>query len=79
MDTIQEKIRETMAITFGIDKSDIDESSSMDSIENWDSIKHMNLVVSLEENFKIEFDDQEIVELLNFKLIDSIVRSKVGP
>ena len=66
-----------MARTFNVPASSLSEDTSMDNLEVWDSLKHMNLVISLEETFKIEFSDQEIVELLNYKLIDSIIRSKL--
>lgn len=77
MDAVKEKIFTTMASTLGVDRSQLNESTSMDNLEVWDSIKHMNLVISLEETFQIEFTDQEIVELLNFKLIHSVISSKL--
>ena len=35
---------------------------------------HMNLVVSIEEEFDIQFDNMDIVEMLNFKLIVEIIK-----
>ena len=77
MDAVTDKILNTMAQIFEVDRSVVNESTSMDSLEVWDSLKHMNLVISLEETFGIQFTDQEIVELLNYKLIDSTIRSKL--
>jgi acyl carrier protein len=51
--------------------------SSQDSVENWDSIKHMNLVLSLEEEFNIAFSDSEIIELLSIELIIEIISNKL--
>lgn len=73
---MENKIKNVMSTVFEMDLSEINHNSSPDSIDNWDSIRHMNLVVALEEEFNIEFDDEEIGELLNYKLIYNIVKSK---
>lgn len=39
--------------------------SSPDTIESWDSLKHMNVVLALEEEFGVEFDDEQIVQMLS--------------
>ena len=64
---MKNRIKNVMAAVFGISIEDINEESSPDSIDNWDSLNLMNLAVSLEEEFDIEFDDDEIAEMLNFK------------
>ena len=74
---MENRIKNVMAAVFGISIEDINEESSPDSIDNWDSLNLMNLVVSLEEEFDVEFDDDEIVEMLNFKLIVEIMKEKV--
>jgi len=67
---IKEKTTEVMALIFGIDSSELNDGSSMDTIDAWDSLKHMKLVIALEQEFGIEFDDTEVVELLSFRLIE---------
>lgn len=78
MDSIKDRILDTMAQIFQVSRSEVGESTSMDNFEVWDSLKHMNLVIALEEKFGIQFTDQEIVELLNYKLIEVTIRSKMG-
>jgi acyl carrier protein len=48
----------------------LDGSSSPDTVESWDSLNHMNLVLALEEEFEVQFSDDQIVELLS---IDAMV------
>jgi acyl carrier protein len=74
---MESRIKNVMAAVFEIDIEDINEESSPDSIDNWDSLNLMNLVVSLEEEFDIQFDDMDIVEMLNFKLIVEIIKQKL--
>ena len=75
---MENRIKNVMSAVFGISAEDINEESSPDSIDNWDSLNLMNLVVSLEEEFYIEMDDSDIVEMLNFKLIVSIIQDKLS-
>lgn len=75
---IRAKITEVMALILNIDPSEINENSSMDTIEAWDSLKHMKLVISLEQELGVEFDDEEVVELLSFRLIELSVTEKLG-
>ena len=47
--------------------------SSRDTILQWDSLKHIHLVMALEEEFGIEFDDEEVAALSSAKaILDSI-------
>lgn len=52
------------------------EDSSPDTVENWDSLQHMNLILSLEEEFNITFSDEEIVEMLSVKIIVETLKKK---
>ena len=70
------RVKKVMSDVFNIDVSLINNESSPDNIENWDSLKHMNLIVALEEEFEIEFDGEEIVDSMNFALILNILTSK---
>jgi len=75
---MEDRIKLVMSNVFDIDVNSIDNASSPDNIENWDSLKHMNLIVALEEEFDIEFDDNNIEDLLNFQLISHVIRDLLG-
>ncbi len=42
-------------------------------------MRHMNLIVALEEEFDVRFDDAEVVEMLTVPLIVDILEKKVTP
>jgi acyl carrier protein len=67
------RIKEIMSIVFGVDIASITDDASPDNIPDWDSLHHMNLIVALEEAFNIEFTDDQIIEMLNYKLLKSIL------
>ncbi len=52
----------------------INENSSPDTIEAWDSLKHMNLILALEESLNVQFTDEQIVEMLSMELILAVLR-----
>ena len=57
---MEQKVKEIMSNIFGIPISRISDESSPETLNEWDSIKHLNLIVALEEEFAVEFDDIEI-------------------
>ena len=73
---IEIRIKQVMSDVFNIDINSINDTSSPDNIENWDSLKHMNLIIALEEEFEIEFNDEEIVDSVNFALIFNILKAR---
>tara|TARA_B100001971_G_C17957363_1_gene415642 strand:+ start:335 stop:538 length:204 start_codon:yes stop_codon:yes gene_type:complete len=66
-----------MSAVFEIPVDQITENSSPDSIESWDSLRHMNMVVAFEEEFGVEFTDDEIVEMMNYLLIKKILKAGI--
>jgi len=73
---MENRIKEIMSVVFETDLSMIDDCASIETVENWDSLKHMILVAVLEEEFKIRFSDDEILDMLNYKLILKIIKEK---
>ncbi len=66
------KIKQVMSEVFGIQITDINDESSPENIEKWDSLKHMQLILALEDEFAITFPDESIAQLLN---VESIYQS----
>lgn len=69
MENIDERIKDVMSAVFGEDVESLNDESSQDNIENWDSIKHLDLIVSLEDEFDISIPLEEVQNLRNFKMI----------
>ena len=72
----EDRIKNIMSAVFEIPEEQIKDNSSPDTIESWDSLKHMNLIIALEEEFEVEFTDNEIYEMMNYTLIKSIIIGK---
>jgi len=78
MESVQPKIYQLMSTVFEIPVEEISEESSLDSIESWDSIRHLNLILAIEEEFGITIPDEEVGNLINYKLIELIINEQLG-
>ena len=74
---MKNKIKNVISSVFDVNINEISDDTSPDCLDNWDSMGHMNLIVALEEEFNILFDEDEITEMLNFKLIYLIISEKI--
>ena len=69
MENIDERIKDVMSGVFGVEVETLNEASSQDNVEGWDSIKHLDLIVSLEEEFGVSIPIEEVGNMTNFKYI----------
>ena len=67
------KIKEVFKNIFQIDVSSINDETSVDTVEKWDSLKHLNLVLALEEAFNITFTEEESVEIMSYPLVKAVL------
>lgn len=66
---MREKVFEIVASVMGVPVETISLESSPDTIEAWDSLNHMNLLLALEQEFGVQFSDEQMVELLSVEII----------
>tara|TARA_B100000686_G_scaffold152306_1_gene159542 strand:+ start:317 stop:556 length:240 start_codon:yes stop_codon:yes gene_type:complete len=66
MDNLK-KYTDVFMKSLSIDESKFNEQIKYNEIEEWDSIGHMTLMSSLEEEFKITLETDDIVDFSSFK------------
>ena len=74
---IKDKIINVMSLVFEVPSEAINDNSSADSIENWDSLRHLNLILGLEDEFGVSIPDEEVGNMVNYKII-YLVMSELG-
>lgn len=72
-DDILEKINEIFQEVFEDDTIEIDESTTADDIDEWDSLMHITLISEIEAEFGFKFQMKEVVGMANVgEMIDII-------
>ena len=74
---IKDKLYNVMADVFQVSKDEITESAAPGTIKEWDSLKHMLLLMALEEEFEFRFTDDELTKCINMAAILEILGDKV--
>lgn len=75
---MKDRVLRIMSIVFEIDSNDITENAAPGVIEQWDSLRHLQLIVSLEEEFGIQFTDSELVNMIDIPSIIETVTKNEG-
>lgn len=52
-----------------LEVDDIAETDSAKTISSWDSVRHLSLILALEERFGVSFETDEIPELISVRAI----------
>ena len=64
---MKDRIIEIMSEVFELPVSDFPSDIKQENIENWDSLRHLNLIVELEDAFDKSFEPEEISEIIEKK------------
>ena len=66
-------LEEVVSSVFGVEPQSLDEGSSPESVEGWDSMGHVNLVVALERTFNVSIDIDDMMEMVSVRKIREIM------
>ncbi|MCK9472188.1 acyl carrier protein [Sulfurimonas sp.] len=72
-----EKIDEILCNVFRLKEDELNDELTMSDIEKWDSLTHMDLVISLEEGLDIQLTMDDIMSMKDVKTIKSIVQERL--
>lgn len=73
---MKERIIKVMNEVFDIDNANTE--TSQKNCDKWDSLNHLNLVLSLEEEFHISFEPEEIAQMKDFSSVEMMIKKKIG-
>ena len=73
---MQPQLREVLSNILETDNIFIFENGSFETVSTWDSVRHLRLVLAIEETFGITFDAAEIPELISVPAIEAAIASR---
>lgn len=67
---MEQRLKKMMVNLFDISKDEINDNSSIDNVKGWDSLKHLEFMLAIEEEFEIQsLSSDQIVEMRNVATI----------
>ena len=70
----EDVLKKVMVVVLNVDVDTIGADSSMDTISAWDSLNHMNLILAIEDEFKIYIPDEDASGMTSYPIICLVVR-----
>ena len=73
---MDQQLRKLLAEVFGVRESEISPDSGKEDVDSWDSLKQMDLVMSLERAYDIRLEIQDIAAMTTVAAIADVLRGK---
>lgn len=74
---MSERIKGVMAQVFGISVSGIPDDVAVGKIAEWDSLRHLELMLALEMEFQVRISTNAMLELLSLEAIEGYLRERM--
>lgn len=70
------KVENLLSEVLQMPASDIKDDLTMKDVDAWDSLKHMELIVALEQSFEVQLTFDEIVAMQSVSAIKRVLRER---
>ena len=67
------KIKQIFCDVLGVSESEVNDNTSYNSFEAWDSLKHLEFIAKLEEEFNIDIEMDDVIAMESFRKIKEIM------
>jgi len=75
---MEDRIFRVVSDVLGVPIEKVNDESSPDTIQAWDSLSHINLILALEAEFAISLSPEDVLEMLSVSLIRTIIAEKAA-
>jgi acyl carrier protein len=75
---IMEILTDIFRDVFDMPSLELHDNMTAADVDNWDSLNHINLIVSVERRFKIRFTTREVTALKNVGNLADLTQRKLG-
>lgn len=75
---LKDRLRATFVEALALE-GDVDvENLKYRDIDAWDSVGHMGLVAAIEDEFDVQFDTDQVIDMSSFKVAEDMLKDLVG-
>ena len=74
---IKEKVFEIVASVCEVDKSEVNENSTVGDFPAWDSLGQLSILQQVQDDFEVEFEPEEMMDIEDVNDIINTVKSKL--
>jgi acyl carrier protein len=78
MENVLPRVQRAFSSAFEVEPNSITINTVPGDVNAWDSMGHVTLASSLEQEFNVNFDVDELMEMENVREIVRVVQSKLG-
>ena len=76
LDQVPPSLRELLADVFEISPEQVTAELSTETLDSWDSFRHLQAILALEGEYGVQFDPQRIPELTSVALLQTELKKK---
>jgi acyl carrier protein len=70
---MDEQLKEIFATALDLEIDEIENDSSQDNLEDWDSLGHLNLISEIEKEFKVKVTMDEVMAMTTYSKVKEVI------
>lgn len=74
--SLEDDVQQLLADVLGVARRKVTNASTTETLEGWDSVNHLSVVMELEERYRISFTPEEMTEIISVPAIAAAIRAK---
>jgi acyl carrier protein len=75
---VQEKVIQVLVNILQVSPEEISTKTTSDDVEKWDSMNHINMILALEQEFGVRYDEEQVVSMLSVGEIIEVTKGMLG-
>ena len=74
---VEDRLYRILQVVLGVDPDQLDDGTTAADVEGWDSLSHVTLMFSIEQEFGIQFVGDEFANLSDVGALRTLIESKL--
>ena len=75
---VEKKVLKIFSIVMDVPIKNLNKNSNPDTVENWDSLSHVKMIMEIESKFNIDLLPDEALEIFSLNDVIKIIFSKIS-